>query len=130
MKTKLILYSFLVIFILSMLTIILTQLIGMSWSDEKVFSSCQPSEIKYNSFDPYCLYIIKQQQTLGLKHVIFIGKEVDSNYGHVLNFPTTSIVSNEQFNQLKVNWSVKGIELETYYGTRLFIPKKSFTGGR
>ena len=123
-------FGSLAVFILSIIAIIFTQLIGISWSDEKVFTSCQPSEIKYNSFDPYCLYVIKQQQTLTSKYIIFVGKEVDPNYGHVLNFPTTSIVSDEQFNELKVNWTAKGIDLETYYGTQLFIPKKSFIGGR
>ena len=127
MKTKFILFGSLIIFIMSVAAIIFTQLIGITWLDEKVFTSCQPSQIKYNSFDPYCLYVIKQQQTLSSNYIIFIGKEVDPNYGHTLNYPTTTI---KQFDQLKVNWTNKGIDLETYNGTRLFIPKNNFIGGR
>ena len=130
MKKKVIVFGLLSAFIAFLIFIILLQLLKINWSNEKVFTSCQPSEIKYNSFDPYCLYVIKQQQTLTSKYIIFVGREVDPNYGHVLNFPTTSIISDIQFTELKVNWTAKGIDLETYYGTQLFIPKKSFIGGR
>lgn len=130
MKRKLIKIAFFLLFATSLIGIIFTQLLGIIWSNEKLFTSCQPSEINYSSYGPYCLYIIKEQQTLSSKHIIFIGKEVDPNYGHALNFPTSRIVSDIELTELKVNWTTTGIELETYRGTQLFIPKKNFIGGR
>lgn len=110
--------------------IIIVQLLRITWSNTTLFTSAQPSDIKYNSHDPYILSIIKQQQILTSKHIIFIGKEPDLTYGHTLNFPTTIIVSDSEIQNLQVQWTAEGIQLETYYGTKLFIPKKNFIGGR
>lgn len=118
------------IFIILLSTIIILQLLKITWTNTTLFTSTQPSHIKYNSFEPYMLSIIKQQQTLTSKHIIFIGKEPDPTYGHTLNFPTSIIVSDMEIQELQVQWTQEGIQIETYYGTKLFIPKKNFTGGR
>ena len=119
-----------IILIILLATIIILQLLRITWSNTILFKSTQPSDIHYNSFDPYTLSIIKQQQTLTSKHIIFVGKEPDPTYGHTLNFPTTIIVSDSEIENLQVDWTPEGIQIETYYGTKLFIPKKNFTGGR
>src|SRR5690606_11411217 len=106
-----------------LISLLFTQLLGVSWSHKKVFTSCQPVSITYNSYDPYCLYVMKQQQTLTSKYIIFIGKEDDPSYGHQLNFPTAYVVSNEEFEKIEVQWTTEGIELITFYGTKLYIPK-------
>lgn len=118
------------ILIILLATIIILQLLRITWSNTTLFTSAQPSDIKYNSHDPYILSIIKQQQTLTSKHIIFIGKEPDPTYGHTLNFPTSIIVSDKEIEDLQIQWVPEGIQLETYYGTKLFIPKKNFIGGR
>jgi|SRR5690606_10647521 len=118
------------IIIILLSTVIILQLLKITWTNTTLFTSTQPSGIKYNSHDPYILSIIKQQQTLTSKHIIFVGKEPDPTYGHTLNFPTTIIVSDSEIQNLQVQWTAEGIQLETYYGTKLFIPKKNFIGGR
>ena len=118
------------IFIILLSVIIILQLLKITWFNTTLFTSTQPSDIEYNSFDPYILSIIKQQQTLTSKHIIFVGKEPGPTYGHTLNFPTSIIVSDMEIQELQVQWTQEGIQLETYYGTKLFIPKKNFTGGR
>lgn len=118
------------IIIILLSTVIILQLLKITWTNTTLFTSTQPSGIKYNSHDPYILSIIKQQQTLTSKHIIFVGKEPDPTYGHTLNFPTSIIVSDKEIEDLQVQWTPEGIQLETYYGTKLFIPKKNFTGGR
>ncbi len=110
--------------------VIIVQLLKITWSNTILFTSTQPSSIEYNSYEPYILSILKQQQTLTSKHIIFVGKEPDPTYGHTLNFPTTIIVSDSEIQNLQVQWTAEGIQLETYYGTKLFIPKKNFIGGR
>ena|SRR5690606_34840946 len=118
------------ILIILLAGIIIVQLLRITWSSTTLFTSTQPSDIKYNSHDPYILSIIKQKQPLTSKHIIFVGKEPDPTYGHTLNFPTSIIVSDKEIEDLQVQWTAEGIQLETYYGTKLFIPKKNFTGGR
>ncbi len=51
-------------------------------------------------------------------------------YGFVLNYPSPDIIGNEEFEGLKVFWKPEGIELETIWDVRLFIPKQRFVGGR
>lgn len=118
------------ILIIILVTIIILQLLKITWSNTPLFTSIQPPGINYNSFDPYNLSVIKQQQTLTAKYIIFIGKEPDPTYGHTLNFPTSIIVSDSEIENLQVQWTPEGIQIETYYGTKLFIPKKNFVGGR
>ncbi len=110
--------------------ILLSQFLGISWEKETLFQSCQSENIDYQSYDPYCLSIIKETQTLNLKYYILVAKQADPNYGHILNYPAPQIVSYNELENLKINWTDQGIEMETYLNTKIFIPKKNFIGGR
>ena len=110
-----------------LVVIILTHWFGVAWSSNVVFSSCQPTRIHYNSTDPYCLSIIRQQQTLGSSYIILVSKSIEPSYGHVLNYPGIGELDIEN---TQVHWMNEGIEVETYLKTKLFIPKKNFIGGR
>ncbi len=128
---------------------IITQLIGFTWSEKALFKSCQSTEINYNSFDPYCLIITKEQKTLGGRLMIkVINKTLldgGGNYGFYMNYFEdyyNEYIKNKEFERTKVEWINDGINLEVpmYVWTesgdnfdskyRLFIPKASFIGGR
>ncbi len=125
---KIILIERLVLFFFA--AVLISAFLGISWSQDTVFSSCQPKEIDYKSFDPYCVSIIKQQQTFDSKYYILVAKEAEPSYGYVLNFPASGFVSEMDLKYFKINWTDDGIELETYLNTKIFIPKKNFIGGR
>ncbi len=110
--------------------VIFSQLVGISWSKKEIFRSCQPNEINYQSSDPYCLSTIKQRQTLGSIYFIWVAKKIEPNYGHAINYPNPHILSEQEFRDLKINWTAEGIEVEGYLNTKIFIPKKNFIGGR
>lgn len=110
--------------------VIICQLFGVSWSDQKFALSCQPQEINYGSSNQYCISIIKQQQTLDTKYFIWIAKQVEPTYGFALNYPFASITSEQDLLDTKTNWTNEGIEIEAYLNTKIFIPKKNFIGGR
>lgn len=126
MKKKIILPVILGLFLL----LLIGEWIGFTWSQDVLFTSCQPQDISYNSFYPYCLGIIKMKQPLSRRTIILISKKAEPDYGHVLNFPTADIVGKEEFDQLKVSWTAVGIDIETIWNVKLFIPKKNFIGGR
>lgn len=109
---------------------VFSQLIGISWNREEIFKSCQPSEINYESYDPYCVSIIKKRQTFNFKYYIWVAKKIDPSYGHAINYPNSNVIYENEFQDVKINWTNDGIEVETYLNTKIFIPKKNFTGGR
>lgn len=128
---------------------IVTQLIGLTWSEKILFKSCQSVEVNYNSFDPYCLMITKEQKTLGSRLMIkVINKALldgGGDYGFYMNYFEdyyNEYIKNKEFERAKLEWSNEGVSLEVpmYVWTeggdnfdskyRLFIPKKSFIGGR
>ncbi len=109
---------------------LLAQWFGFAFSREIFVNSCEPSEINYNSFDPYCLKVIKLNLALNSRWIITISKAADPDYGFILNYPSPDIIGNEEIEGLKVFWKPEGIELETMWNVRLFIPKQRFVGGR
>jgi hypothetical protein len=112
-----------------MILIIGAQLFGFTLGHRKIFQSCQGEYIKYNSFDPYCLSVIKQTRPLGSKYIILISRKDDDNYGHVLNYIPYP-VNEEDISKMRVIWSEEGIEITFSTGHKLYIPKDQFIGGR
>lgn len=99
----------------------------------------QSAAISYSSFDPYFLNIVEDNIDLGhipftaqRNYFIYVGKESDAvTYGHIKNYSfeyNTDIQS--YLNDCKVNWSQDGVTLKEPGGHKVFIPKKSFIGGR
>ncbi len=118
------------IFLFFLGIVVLSQLIGISWNEEDIFTSCQPNEIDYESYDPYCVSIIRQRQTLNSRYYIWVAKQIEPSYGHAINYPNPHITSEQELQDVKINWTDEGIEVETYLNTKIFIPKKNFIGGR
>ncbi|HEY4506264.1 MAG TPA: hypothetical protein VJJ24_02370 [Candidatus Paceibacterota bacterium] len=115
--------------------VVFTQMVGVVWSRKVLLTSCQPAEVTYDSFDPYCLTISKQRLSLGTRYVIWVAKQIEPSYGHGLDYPEVnrgffSISSDDEISQTKVVWTSDSIELETPLNTKIFIPMKNFTGGR
>ncbi|MCK5490980.1 MAG: hypothetical protein KAI67_03990 [Candidatus Pacebacteria bacterium] len=118
------------IFIFFLGIIILAQLTGISWNRKEFITSCQPESIKYNSYDSYCVSITKEYQALNSELYIWVAKEVDPSYGHVISYPNPSVIDEQELQDTKINWTNEGIEIETYLNTKIFIPKKNFIEGR
>lgn len=120
---KIVLY----ILIFLLVSIIITQWMGIVWNNKTIVISHQPKNIQYNSFDSYTLRIIKQQQTLNYRHTLIVSKDVEPNYGYVINYPENQIF---QEDSIKIVWSEKNIIITTNFDTKIVIPKKGFTSGR
>jgi hypothetical protein len=110
--------------------ICILQILGFVYSNDIVMESCQGDYIKYNSYDPYCVYIIKQSQPLSSDYIIMISHKGSHTYGHVLNYIDTDPVSEEEIKKTRVIWSEQGIELTFPAGHKLYVPKDKFIGGR
>ncbi|MCI0450043.1 MAG: hypothetical protein L0Y79_09720 [Chlorobi bacterium] len=113
-----------------LLIVIFLQILGLTWKQSVIFESCQGDYIKYGSYDPYCLSIIKQNQPLNSNYVILVSRKDDKNYGHILNYIDPDPLSEDEIKNSRVIWSVEGIEVTFPAGHKLYIPKESFTGGR
>jgi len=127
-KTIIIIILLFLVFIL--LSSLLTQFFGVVWSKKELYKSVQPSDIDYESFDPYVLRIIKMQYTFYHDYIIFISSENNPDYGHLIMYPSKEIFDQSEINDIKVHWTNKGINLELYLNTEIFIPKKNFIKGR
>jgi hypothetical protein len=103
---------------------------GFSWKNSVITESCQGEYVKYNSYDPYCLRIIKQSQPLSSNYIIMVSRKNDENYGHVLNYIDPSPISEDEIKKTRVIWSNEGIEVTFPAGHKLYIPKEKFIGGR
>jgi hypothetical protein len=113
-----------------LLLVVLFQLMGFTWKDSVVMESCQGDYVKYNSYDPYCVNIIKQSQPLSSQYVILISRKGDLEYGHVINYIDPTETSEDNIRKTRVIWSGEGIEMTFPAGHKLYIPKDKFIGGR
>jgi hypothetical protein len=113
-----------------LILLIFFQLIGFTWKNSVVMESVQGDYIKYGSFDPYCLLIVKQYRTLGSSYIILVSRKDDKEYGHVLNFIDPAPLSEDEIEKTRVIWAAEGIELTFTTGHKLYIPRESFIGGR
>src|SRR4030095_228172 len=113
-----------------LIIVVLMQLMGFSWKNTVIMESCQGDYIKYNSYDPYCLSVIKQSQPLTSSYIILISRKGDKEYGHVISYIDPAPVSEDEIQKTRVIWSNGGIEVTFPLGHKLYIPKERFTGGR
>jgi hypothetical protein len=100
----------------------------------------QPSDINYQSYDPYCLSVIEGPRrwinpaNLERTHYIFIGRGTDApSYGLYLDFNFFGYGKAETDAHIaasKVEWNTDGVTFIEASGRRLFIPAAAFTGGR
>ncbi|MCC6866677.1 MAG: hypothetical protein IT280_11020 [Ignavibacteria bacterium] len=113
-----------------LLILIIFQLLGFTYHEKVIMELVQGEYIKYNSYDPYKLRIIKQYQPLGSKVIVMVSRSGDDSYGHVINYIDTAPVSEDDIKLTRVIWNNEGIEMTFPLGHKLYIPKECFTGGR
>jgi hypothetical protein len=113
-----------------LILIIAAHVFGFTFASKIILQSCQGEYVKYNSYDPYCLSIIKQVRPLGNDYMILISRKGDESYGHVLNYIDPDPVSENDIKKTRVIWSGEGIEMTFSSGHKLYIPKERFIGGR
>ena len=65
-------------------------------------------------------------------YAIYVGRESSPSYGHWMKYPFTedSDTISAKLSQATVEWTDDGVTLELATGHRIFVPKKSFIGGR
>lgn len=106
------------------------QSFGIVINRKIITESCQGDYVNYDSYDPYCLRIIKLRRVLDSEYVILISRKDDLHYGYVLSYINPSPVSENDIKQTRVIWTIEGIEMTFISGHKLYIPKDSFTAGR
>lgn len=113
-----------------LIIVIVFQLLGFTLSERVIMESLQGDYVKYDSFDPYKLTIIKQSQPLSSNYVVLISRKGDNSYGHVINYLDPSPISDDDVKKTRVIWNNEGIEMTFPLGHKLYIPKERFIGGR
>src|SRR5215216_6271295 len=94
-----------------LLLVVIFQLMGFTWKDSVIMESCQGDYVKYNSYDPYCVYIIKQCQPLSSNYIILISRKGDMEYGHAVSYIDPAPLSDDEIRKTRVIWSGEGIEM-------------------
>lgn len=132
---------------MALVLIIVAQLLGISLKNRVLYKNCAPQETNYQSFDPYCLYIIERRRLLDSRVFLRVinQNQGPSGYGFEMNYFSdyfNDFVNGEELKRAKVIWEEDGISLSIPVSTyvkeapvflnqyRLFIPKESFIGGR
>src|SRR5690349_7755616 len=101
-----------------LILITLFQVMGFTISDRVIMESSQGDYIKYNSYDPYTLSIIKQNQPLSSNYIIMISRKGDKTYGHVINYLDPD-PSDDEIKKTRVIWNNDGIEMTFPMGHKL-----------
>ena len=109
--------------------ILLLQFSGLTFKNREIFQECQPQNINYQSFDPYCVTVFVEQKMLNKKTVLAISKKIDI-YGvrHQLDYPYT--IANADKPDIRITWNSDGVEISNSSSFKMNIPKSSFIGGR
>ena len=113
-----------------LIIVVVFQLLGFTISDRVIMESSQGDYVKYNSYDPYKLSIIKQSRPLSSDYIVLISRKGDNSYGHVINYIDPAPLGDEDIRKTRVIWNNEGIEMTFPMGHKLYIPKERFTGGR
>ena len=98
----------------------------------------QPDAIHYASYDPYTLSVIegsRKLNTLGWPrgHYIVIGHGRNARkygYYHDYSFHASYENVDDYIAKSNVDWTDEGVTITEPSGQALFLPKKSFIGGR
>lgn len=103
-----------------------------------VASFTQPAEVTYTDGGTHHVVLqrvrapitalgLGRNGTSALDHYeIVIGRDPSGGYGHLVRIEATGADPE----QLSVQWTSEGVWLDYPTGHRLFVPAKSFTGGR
>lgn len=96
---------------------------------------CQPADISYQSFDPYCVYLLSKRLNLDASYQILLGVTAPEGaypgYGYKAQLEVTQVVSSAELaSSLQVEWTPTGVNVSSPAIKELSVPKTAFTGGR
>ena len=118
-----------------------TFLFSPAWSHRVVAQWKQPDDVKYDGYSPYYLSVIERKMSwnpltgdFNRHYTIYAGKDDGlPGYGHFIDFTFHFGYEPDEVSVIKktnVDWQPEGITMTMTSGHKLFIPQKSFTGGR
>jgi hypothetical protein len=108
-------------------------------TDRVLWQECQPEDVSYESFDPYCIAIVEGDVnwqfitfTVMRHFYVFVGRGQEISYGHYISYTPQFGATDkaEYLSGVTVEWTSDGVTLLEPGGHRLFIPADQFTGGR
>ncbi len=101
---------------------------------------CQPDDISYDSYDPYCLSVVEgdinwtfMPLTVMRHYYVFVGRGTQvPSYGHYADYTPTfgAAEARDYLSRASVEWTTEGVTFVEDAGHRLFIPAEMFTAGR
>jgi len=119
---------------------ILIVAVFLYWPSGKIVAQWQqPAEIEYDGRGPYNVTIVEKDRNWYLfmlstdwNYDIYVGRESPPSYGHWIKYPFAEDEDkiSAKLSQATVEWTDDGVTLELATGHRIFVPKKSFIGGR
>ena len=120
-------------------TLIFSQIFSVHWYQKVLFKSCQPEQINYDSWGPYCLTVVKQKKTIGSDYFLRVTIEeyVDTMWGvqFAINYiGKPGLLEGYNFQNVGVTWASNGVYYKIFEDSgvnyELFITKDHFIGGR
>lgn len=112
---------------------------ALHWKSDRVVKQwCQPKEVDYQSYDPYCLSVVEGSREwlkpeFPRRHYLFVGRGTEApGYGHYkeYSFHPGGAAIDDHVGRSTVVWNQDGVTFIEATGHRLFIPKEMFIGGR
>lgn len=109
--------------------LVLTQAIGMKFTKKELAKSCQPEEISYDQWSPYCVWLHRVAGPIDTTYMLSIG--LDSEYGMHYAYPDLYVADPDELKELKVEWKDDAVEIYIVgTDTKLVVPAAEFKGGR
>ena len=99
-----------------------------SLSSNIIKKECQPLDVRYSSFDPYCVNMVQSSYLLYQKCEIWImQKSFGLNDGYGFWLPVQSMYC---FSSFSSHWTKQGVRIKFKDGFESFVPSEMFTRGR
>ncbi len=118
-----------IIFLL--LLVIFLELIKINIKNEVIFTSCQPDNINYDSFGPYCVWLYKSNTILSKQYYFFIAKSNVSNYGYKIAYFNDLTRDENDIKNIIITWEEDYVKIQKQdSGTYIVVSSDDFAGGR
>ena len=111
------------IVIISIITIIILETMGIAISVKEENISCQPLDIDYTWAHPFCLNLKEEKYILHSKYSIVL-TSIDNS-----KEDTIWIEDKKGLKGKHIDWREYGVFIKTKSGNQLFIPKENFPRG-
>ena len=109
------------IFIISLITVIIVETMGIVLSIKRDNISCQPLDIDYKWSHPFCLSLKEERYILSSKFSIVL-----SSTDNLEEEDTILIKDKKGLSSKDIDWKPYGVFIQTDIGNQLLIPKENF----